>query len=179
RNCHLLAVFAPPTRRNSAEGNLLSRRLLRANAASNQSRHLPLPRRMVRLSRLKANRHVSSGVPLAQSERKRRSLERLAESDGRPRPRAQAQVTSNQDCYCGRGPAFFWASATKGAWGRGIQGLRGLGERTREISQAWRPSKTLLGSSSGGGTGTSSGRSARIRGEFLHRGVKSRKWLSV
>ena len=77
----------------------------------------------------------------AQPERKRRSLERFAESDGRPRPHAEAQVTSNQDCYSGRrGPLSF----------------------------------AMLDVEAG-----ASGRSTRIQGKSLHRGLKSRKWLLV
>src|ERR1019366_5503235 len=87
----MLAVSASPARRDSAQGNLLPRRLLGADHAANHSGHFEIPRRMVRLPRLEIDRHLSSGVPAAQSGRERRSLEGFAEGNGRPRARTRKE----------------------------------------------------------------------------------------
>ena len=89
RNRHLLAVPAAPARRDPAESDLLPGQLRGADAAANHAGNFPIPRRMVRLPRRQIDRHLSSRLSAAQPCREERSLERPAESDGRPGPAAQ------------------------------------------------------------------------------------------
>src|SRR5271156_6381630 len=86
RNLHLLSIPDAPARRNQAQSDLLPRQLLLANPAANHPRHLQISRRMVRLPRRKINRHLSPRLPAAQPPSQKRSLERPAKSNGRPRP---------------------------------------------------------------------------------------------
>ena len=93
RNRHLLAVPSAPTRRDPAESDLHPRCVLGANAVADHAGHFALPRRMVRLSRRQANRHLPSCLSACAIPRQGRSLERLAKGDGPSRickPRRKA-----------------------------------------------------------------------------------------
>src|SRR5580704_4571904 len=85
----MLAVLVAPNRRHRTQSNRLPRKHRRADRSRNKSRHLAIPRTVARISRPKIDGHVSPGLFAAQSQREKRSLERLAKSHGRSRPRSE------------------------------------------------------------------------------------------
>ncbi len=92
RDHDMLAVPGPPDRSDQAESDLQPRQLFRANAASDHTRHLEVPRRVAGFSRHEADGHVPSGVLAPQSRREGRSVERPAENHGGTRPEAEEEV---------------------------------------------------------------------------------------
>src|ERR1700730_6157499 len=84
RSLHLLAFSLAAIGYHFAESDRVPGKRRRADSARNESWNLSFSRRMARFSRQKTDGHISPRIPAAKPERKRRSLERFAKSNGRP-----------------------------------------------------------------------------------------------